>query len=112
MYNKHILFTQGVFVKNLIAVFFLLVLSAEASAHDRYHFRHNHRIYDRSMHWIVPAMAGVVVGTVISRHPGSVEPIYIPPPVYVERRRVEPQCSGWREIQIENGEIVRERYCY
>jgi hypothetical protein len=98
-------------MKKLIVALLLVFYSAGVFAHDRYRNRHSHRIYDRSVHWIVPAMAGVVVGTVIHRHPGSVEPIYVPPPVYVERRSVEPQCSEWREIQQDDGTIIRERYC-
>jgi hypothetical protein len=98
-------------MKRFILTLFLISLSSGAIAHDRHYHRHNHRLYDRSMYWIVPTMAGVVVGTVVTRNYYH-EPIYTPPPVYVERRRIEPQCSGWREIQQEDGTITRERYCY
>jgi hypothetical protein len=105
-------------MKKYFAVVLLFVAgSAFAGGPHGYGYRgyhgHNHGHHARHYNWAIPAIvaAGATAVILSQRQPVPVyQPVYqpMPAPVYVER---QPNCSQWREVQYETGQIVRERIC-
>lgn len=109
-------------MKKLI-VLLLVAISTTAFAQHRYnHQRQYHPTYG----WVVPAIIGGVLVYEISKaqQPPPPPPVIVQqppvvmqqPPVVMQQPPVvlprEVQCTGWKEIQLNDGNIVRERYCY
>ena len=66
--------------------------------------------------WVVPMVVGGVVGYAVghAQQPTVVvqpTPQVVPQPYYTEQVQVVPQCGPWREIQQQDGTVVRERVC-
>lgn len=76
--------------------------------HRHYHHPHRHR------DWVGPAIitgigTAIIVDQIHRRNqPGTivVEEVVTPAPVVVV-----PNCSSWREVQLSDGTIYRERIC-
>lgn len=71
--------------------------------HRHFHHRHYQPFYNPPIvHWVAPALIGGVVTYALTR-PTPYTEVIVEQPV--------PQCSEWREVQQQDGTIVRERFC-
>ena len=96
-------------MKKLLSGLILLTLVASASADPyNHHYRgHWHRAPGGGWYWVPALIIGGVAGAVIARESQQ--------PVIVEREQVVVQpgavCTEWKEIQMPDGKVYRERSC-
>lgn len=94
----------------------LLSTSISAFAHGpNYGFRPRH--YHDNWGWVAPVIVGGVVGYEIARN----QPVIVQQPPVIQQQPVIIQqqpyygqsqiCSEWKEIQMPDGRIYRERTC-
>jgi len=92
-----------------------LVITLLTATAAQAQWRHEHRhweprtvIVERN-DWVAPLIIGGIAGAIIANQNQ-------PQPVVVQREQVivPPQtiCTSWREIQMPDGQIYRERNCY
>ena len=87
----------------------MLMISGPVMAHHHGHgFRHHHWHGGVNNNWVAPAIIGGVVTYVLTRP--------APQPVVIEQQPIILQqqtvCSSWKELQQQDGTILRERTCY
>ena len=96
-------------MKKLLAGLALLALVASATAQPYHHMHkgHWHRAPGGGWVWVPALILGGVAGAVIARESQT--------PVIIEREPVVVQpgvvCTEWKEIQLSDGKIYRERNC-
>lgn len=96
----------------------MLLVASTASAQWNHHHRHSHPrtvVIERN-DWIAPLIIGGIAGIVIA-NANQPQPVIVQPhPIIVQREPVivqrEPVCTAWKEIQMPDGQIYRERSCY
>jgi hypothetical protein len=100
-------------MKKVLAVLLLTLASVPAMAQ---HW-HGHGGYYRGPavvyrdNWVAPLILGGVVGAAIANRPTTqTETVIVQQPqtVFVQR---QPVCTEWKEIQMPDGQIYRERTC-
>ena len=95
----------------------MLLVAGTASAQwqHRHYWEPRTVIVERN-DWVAPLIIGGIAGAVIAnaRQPQPV--IVQPQPMIVQREPMivqrEPVCTAWKEIQMPDGQIYRERSCY
>lgn len=106
-------------MKNTLAIALaLLVGSAHADMYREYWY-HNPREVHVEQHSnadiLFPLVIGGLVGAAIANQ-NQPQPVPQQPQVFIQREPVvvQPQtvCYGWKEIQMPDGQIYRERTCY
>jgi hypothetical protein len=111
-------------MKKFLLVLSMLLVAGTAGAQ----WQHRHHLEPRTVivernDWVAPLIIGGIAGAVIAnaRQPQPV--IVQPQPVIVQREPMivqrepmivqrEPVCTAWKEIQMPDGQIYRERSCY
>jgi len=83
---------------------------------NHYHHHHHYRVPPRvhNRNWVAPAIITGIGTAIIIDHmhrrnypgPVVVEEVLTPVPV-----TPIPQCSSWREVQLGDGTVYRERIC-
>ena len=91
----------------------ILVLMATTSF-AQYHHGWNRPVYVYRDNWIAPLIIGGIAGAVIAKESQPV--IVQQPPVLVQQPQSviiqrQPVCTEWKEIQMPDGQIYRERSC-
>lgn len=84
-----------------IALFFSTIAIAGPHHHHR-HFYHHRHYSPPVVHWVAPAIIGGAVTYALTK-PQPYTEIIVEQPVV--------QCTEWREVQQQDGSIVRERFC-
>jgi len=86
----------------------LLLISVPAMAQHHGHGLRHHHWHGNANNWVAPAIIGGVVTYVLTRP--------TPQPVVIEQQPIILQqqtvCSSWKEVQQQDGTILRERTCY
>lgn len=104
-------------MKKFLLVLSMLLVAGTASAQwqHRHYWEPRTVIVERN-DWVAPLIIGGIAGAVIAnaRQPQPV--IVQPQPMIVQREPMivqrEPVCTAWKEIQMPDGQIYRERSCY
>ena len=100
-----------------LGVLISLLSSAQADMYREYRY-HNPRVVQVERHAqadiLVPLIIGGMVGAAIANQnqpqPVPQQQVFIQrEPVIVQQQTV---CYGWKEIQMPDGQIYRERTCY
>ena len=95
---------KKIIISSLLASMLGLCIPAQAQ-----HFRHGHwqRGHNGVWYWVPALIIGGVAGAVIARESQT--------PVIIEREPVvvppNTVCTEWKEIQLSDGKIYRERSC-
>ena len=105
-------------MKKFLLVLSMLLVASTASAQWNHHHRHSYPrtvVVERN-DWIAPLIIGGIAGVVIA-NANQPQPVIVQPqPIIVQREPVivqrEPVCTAWKEIQMPDGQIYRERSCY
>ncbi len=81
-----------------------VAVPAMAQHHGPRHFHHHHK-HGHSYNWVAPLIVGGVVTYALTRP----QPVIVEQPVIVQKETV---CTAWREVQHQDGTVIRERTCY
>jgi len=85
----------------------MLMISVPAMAQHHGHGLRHHHWHGGANNWMAPAIIGGVVTYVLTRP--TPQPVVIEQPIILQQQTV---CSSWREVQQQDGTILRERTCY
>jgi len=102
--------------KFLLVLSMLLVAGTAGAQWQHRHYWEPRAVVVERNDWVAPLIIGGIAGAVIAnaRQPQPV--IVQPQPMIVQREPMivqrEPVCTAWKEIQMPDGQIYRERSCY
>lgn len=105
---------MSTFVKSMIAALALSVCSVAIAGHrhghGHFHHRHfNNHHWHHNHGWVAPLIIGGAVTYALTRP----SPVIVEQPVYVQPlpQPTTVQCSEWREVMYNDGQVVKERTC-